>query len=89
MEGVWHQVLGNYNPDTEGWAPPTVAQHDSSSVPARTTQRLCDQQLAEYTEAEPRFVADCEDCKRVQGLMDEYASSQPREDLNGSADDNE
>lgn len=83
MEGVWHQVLGNYDPREEGWCEASVP---SPTGRIYTTQRLCDQQLAEYTEVELRYVYDCAECRRVQGLMDEYATTYPSEEMNGAAD---
>jgi hypothetical protein len=87
MEGVWHSVLGNYDPDVEGWCPPSVAD-SSGAEPAHLTQRLCDQRLEAYTELEPRY-PDCLFCQLTLQLMEEFATQYPEEkpeETNGIAE---
>jgi hypothetical protein len=72
--GVWHAVLGDYDPDVDGWCPPAVSGASSGSVPMRTTQRLCDQQLMVYDDTHLQAAPDCLRCQEVQKLMDEFAT---------------
>lgn len=80
---IWHAVLGDYDPDVDGWAPPAVPRLASESLPAPTAQRLCDQKLLPYKHVSLRFIDGsdpltvCIHCRRIKGLMVEFTTKYP------------
>ncbi len=80
VEGVWHAVLGDYDPEVDGWVPPFVTGADVNVVPVRTTQQLCDQSLVPYKsvaflKVDGTDTTVCPECIRIKQLVAEFGTN--------------